>query len=347
MLLGSTYTVMRGIKNRVKTGSSDGKSRATIVFPEGENPKILRAANVIREEGIAEPILLGSEKVIQNRMTELGLVDSLRGVKVIRPSASGDLASYAQRFVDKRMRKGATFEMAQQLMKQNNYFGAMMVELGHADGLLNGISQSYPDTLRPAIQVIGAKPGSRLAGIYMMIFKRRILWFADTTVNIQPSAEELADIAIQTAELARRFMVEEPRVAMLSFSNFGSNDHLLATRVRQATLLVKQREPSLLIDGEMQADTALKPEISKESFPFNQVPGNANVLIFPDLQSGNIAYKLMARMGSAEAIGPILVGMNKPVFVLQQNSDVNDVVNMAAITAMEIRLKKEGKVTHV
>jgi malate dehydrogenase (oxaloacetate-decarboxylating)(NADP+) len=236
--------------------------------------------------------------------------------------------------------------MAQQLMKQNNYYGAMMVEAGHADGLLNGISQSYPDTLRPAIQVIGAKPGSRLAGIYMMIFKKRVLWFADTTVNIEPNAEELADIAIQTAELARSFMVEDPRVAMLSFSNFGSNAHASATRMRQATEIVKRRAPGLIIDGEMQADTALRPEISKESFPFNQVPGNANVLIFPDLQSGNIAYKLMARMGSAEAIGPILVGMNKPVFVLQQNSDVNDVVNMAAITAMEIHLRKQGKQVH-
>ena len=221
--------------------------------------------------------------------------------------------------------------MARELMKQNNYYGAMMVEMGHADGLLNGISQSYPDTIRPAIQVIGAKSGSRLAGIYMMIFKKRILWFADTTVNIQPNAEELADIAIQTAELAQSFMVEEPRVAMLSFSNFGSNSHPLAMLVREATQLVKARAPHLIIDGEMQADTAVQPEISKESFPFNQVPGNANVLIFPDLQSGNIAYKLMARMGVAEAIGPILVGMNKPVFVLQQNSDVNDEIGRAHV----------------
>jgi malate dehydrogenase (oxaloacetate-decarboxylating)(NADP+) len=297
----------------------------------------------MREEGIAEPILLGNEEKIQNLMSEMGLTEVLKDVKVIRPSDSPNLAQYAQKFFEKRMRKGATLYLAQQLMKQNNYFGAMMVEMGHADGLLNGISQSYPDTIRPAIQVIGVKPGSRLAGIYMMIFKKRVLWFADTTVNIEPSVEELADIAIQTADLARRFMVEEPRVAMLSFSNFGSNGHPLAVRVKEATDLVKKRAPHLIIDGEMQADTALRPEISKESFPFNQVPGNANVLIFPDLQSGNIAYKLMARMGSAEAIGPVLVGMNKPVFVLQQNSDVNDVVNMAAITAMEISLKKKGQ----
>lgn len=341
MLLGSTYTVMRGIKKRVKC--SDGKPKATIVFPEGEHPKILKAAHVMREEGIAEPILIGNDKVIGRLLSELGFEESLKDVKVIRPSTSEYLQEYAERFFEKRKRKGATLAMAQQLMKQNNYYGAMMVEMGHADALLNGISQSYPDTLRPAIQIIGAKSGSRLAGIYMIIFKNRVLWFADTTVNIEPNAEELADIAIQTAELAQSFMVQEPRVAMLSFSNFGSNSHPSATKVRQATEIIKRRAPELIVDGEMQADTAVRPEISQESFPFNQVPGNANILIFPDLQSGNIAYKLLARMGNAEAIGPILVGMNKPVFVLQQNSDVNDVVNMAAITAMEIQLRRGSK----
>jgi malate dehydrogenase (oxaloacetate-decarboxylating)(NADP+) len=198
------------------------------------------------------------------------------------------------------------------------------------------------------MQVIGAKPGCRLMGVYMMIFQKRVLWFADTTVNIEPSPEELADIAIQTASMVRSFMVQEPRVAMLSFSNFGSNPHPKTSRVREAVEIVKRRAPNLIVDGEMQVDTALNPEISANSFPFNEVPGNANILIFPDLASGNIAYKLIAKMSSAEAIGPILSGMNKPVFVLQQNSDVNDVVNMAAITAMEIQLrKKEGKSAHV
>ena len=341
-LLGTTYTIMRGIKKRVISGITDG-CKPTIVFPEGENSKILRAAQQIRDEGIAEPILLGHDTRILSMQKELGLEDALKGVKIIRPSQSEFRDVYAQRFYEKRERKGATFAMARAMMKQNNYYGSMMVEMGHADGLLSGISQSYPETIRPAIQAIGAKPGSRLAGIYMMIFKRRILWFADTTVNINPTAEELADIAIQTAKLAESFMVEEARVAMLSFSNFGSNTHPSADKVRRATEIVKQREPTLIIEGEMQADVALTPEISAESYPFNRVPGNANVLIFPDLQSGNIAYKLLARTGGAEAIGPILVGMNKPVFVLQQNSDVNDVVNMAAITAMEIHIRKKGK----
>lgn len=342
-LLGSTHIIMRGIKNRLRTGPGSGKTKPTIVFPEGENLKILKAAHTIREEGIAEPILIGNSEIIQRAIHDLGLEESLKDVKMIRPSHSEHMQAYAQAFFEKRKRKGITLAMAEQLIKQNNYYGAMMVEMGHADGLLNGISQSYPETLKPAIQTIGAKRGSRLAGLYMMVFKRRVLWFADTTVNIEPTAEELADIAIQTAEFATSFMVEQPRVAMLSFSNFGSNDHPLARKVREATEIVNYRAPDLIIDGEMQADTAIRPESSLESFPFNKVPGDANVLIFPDLQSGNIAYKLVARLCPAEAIGPILVGMNKPVFVLQQNSDVNEVVNMAAITAMEIQLRKEGK----
>lgn len=339
-LLGSSYTVIRGIKKRVRTGA-DGH-RYTIAFPEGENRKILRAAQIIREEGIAEPVLLGNDEIIRKAIAEMGLNEALKDVKIIRPSMSEHRNEYAQHFFEKRQRKGATFALARSLMKINNYYGAMMVEMGHADALLSGISQSYPETLKPAIQVIGVKPGSRLAGIYMMVFKKRVLWFADTTVNIDPSAEELADIAIQTATLAKSFSVQEPRVAMLSFSNFGSNDHPSAVKVKHAVEIIKKRMPSLAVDGEMQADTALKASISKESFPFNTVAGDANILIFPNLEAGNIAYKLMAQTGNADAIGPILVGMNKPVFVLQQNSDVNDVVNMAAITAMETHVRREG-----
>jgi malate dehydrogenase (oxaloacetate-decarboxylating)(NADP+) len=344
-LLGTTYTVMRGIKNRIKAdGPQSGQAR--IVLPEGESSKILRAAHVMREEGIAEPILLGNDQIIVAKMKELGLEEGLKGVRIIRPTNSELRDAYSVRFFEKRQRKGVTHALARQLMKETNYFGAMMVEVGDADGLLSGISQGYPETIRPAIQVIGVKPGSRLAGIYMMIFRNRVLWFADTTVNIDPTAEELADIAIQTAWVAKSFSPEEPRVAMLSFSNFGSNTHPNAAKVREAVGIVKKRMPNLVIDGEMQADVAVTPNLSKESFPFNLVPGDANILIFPDLQSGNIAYKLMARLGNAEAIGPILVGLNKPVFVLQQGSDVNDVVNMAAITAMEVQLRKKGE-SHV
>ncbi len=337
-LLGTAYTVMRGIKRQVRA-----ENRPRLVFPEGENLKILQAAATIREEGVAEPILLGNEQVIEARILELGLTAELKGVKTIRPSTSPLSAEYARQFFLKRQRKGMTLTTATQLVKQSNYYGALMVELGHADGLLSGITQSYPDTIRPAIQVVGPKPGSRLAGIYMMILKGRVLFFADTTVNIEPTAEELADIAIETAETTRSFTLGEPRVAMLSFSNFGSNTHPYAQKVKRATELVRQRRPGLVCDGEMQADTALLPEISAESFSFNQVPGDANILIFPDLQSGNIAYKLLSKLGGAEAIGPILIGMSKPIFVLQQNSDVNDVVNMAAIAAVDIQVRRDKK----
>ena len=343
-LLGLTYNVMHGIKRRVRNSyARQGISPVRIVLPEGEHPKILKAAQMIRAEGIAEPILLGNDQLIAKLQKELGLSESLSGVRVIRPSTSALLSTYADQFYQKRFRKGVTQPLARQLMKQTNYFGAMMVEMGDADGLLNGISQSYPETLRPALQSIGVKSGSRLSGVYMMIFNQRLLWFADTTVNIQPTAEQIADIAIQTAELASGFMSEPPRVAMLSFSNFGSSAHPSALQMREATQIVKKRAPHLAVDGEMQADTALHSDLSQSSFPFNQIPGNANILIFPDLQSGNIAYKLMSRLCPAEAIGPILVGMNKPVFVLQQSSDVNDVVNMAAITALEIQLRRKEK----
>jgi malate dehydrogenase (oxaloacetate-decarboxylating)(NADP+) len=340
MLLGTSYTVMRGIKRQART---EGESKPTLVLPEGENLKILQAAATIREEGIAEPILLGNEQVIEARIQELGLVDELKGVTKIRASTSPRGEEYAQFLFEARKRKGMTLPTARQLVKQNNYYGSIMVELGHAEGLLSGISQSYPDTIRPAIQVVGAKPGSRLAGIYMMILKGRVLFFADTTVNIEPTAEELADIAIQTADLTRSFMMGEPKVAMLSFSNFGSNSHPYALKMKRATELVKKLRPGLVVDGEMQADTALTPEISAQSFPFNQVAGDANILIFPDLQSGNIAYKLLSRLGAAEAVGPILVGMKRPIFVLQQNSDVNDVVNMAAIAAVDILNRRGAK----
>jgi malate dehydrogenase (oxaloacetate-decarboxylating)(NADP+) len=215
--LGSIYTVMRSLKRRVQAGS---KQLPRLVLPEGEHYKIIKAAGQMVEEGIATPILLGDEEKIRARIAELELGEMLKGVQIIRPSKSPLRETFAKAMFDKRHRKGITPQIADALMKQANYFGAMMVETGHADGLLNGMTQSYAETLKPAIRVIGVKPGSRLAGIYMFIFKKRVLWLADTTVNIDPTAEQLADIAIQTATLAKSFLVSEPKVAMLSFSNF-------------------------------------------------------------------------------------------------------------------------------
>ncbi|HRR57823.1 MAG TPA: phosphate acyltransferase, partial [Acidobacteriota bacterium] len=235
-----------------------------------------------------------------------------------------------------RQRKGVTLAEAQRLMRDNpNVYGAMMVRLGDADALVAGVGQHYPDTLRPALQIIQVREDcSRVVGLFLMVFRDRLLFFADTTVNIEPSAEELADIAILTAQVARRFNVD-PRVAMLSFSNFGSVRHPLTEKVRRATELVRQKAPGLAVDGEMQADTAVFYDLIREHYPFSTLTQPANILIFPDLQSANIAYKLVQRLGGAEAVGPILVGMRKPVHVLQYGFEAKDIVNMTAIAVVE------------
>jgi malate dehydrogenase (oxaloacetate-decarboxylating)(NADP+) len=223
----------------------------------------------------------------------------------------------------------------------------MMVRMGDADALVSGISKHYPDTIRPALQIIQMREDcSRVVGLFMMVLKDKVYFFADTTVNIDPSPEELAEIACLTAEVARRFNVE-PRVAMLSFSNFGSVRSPATEKVRKATELVKLREPDLMVDGEMQADTALVRELIEEHYPFSQLKMPANTLIFPDLESANIGYKLVQRLGGAEAIGPILVGMRKPVHVLQYGFETKDVVNMAAIAvvdALELERSKNEKI---
>ena len=335
-LLGSSYTFMRSVKRRLEDEKA-ATQPYRLVFPEGEHPSILKAAHLLCEEGIAEPILLGDEKLIRQKIIDLELSNTLKDVRIIQPSKSERLETYSTLLAEKRKRKGITLVQARELVQRSNYFGPLMIEAGDADGVLNGVSQSYPDTIRPAIHSVGVKPDSRLVGVYLMIFRKRIIWFADTTVNIDPSAEDLSDIAIQTSQFASQFMVDQPKIAMLSFSNFGSNNHRYAEKVRKATDLVRQAHPSWIVDGEMQVDTALNPEISTQSFPFNQVPGDANILIFPDLQSSNIAYKLMGALSEVEMIGPILLGMKKPIYVLSQNSTVTEIANMATLAAMDIR----------
>jgi malate dehydrogenase (oxaloacetate-decarboxylating)(NADP+) len=335
-LLGSSYTFMRAVKKRLENKKIDTQN-FKLVLPEGEHPSILKAAYLLCEERIAEPILLGEENLIRQKIVDLGLTEFLKDVRIIQPSVSERIEAYSSLLFEKRKRKGLTFIQAKELAQRNNYYGPLMVEAGDADGVLNGVSQSYPETIRPAIHSVGVTSGSRLVGVYLMISRKRIVWFADATVNIDPSAEELSDIAIQTSCFASQFMVDKPKIAMLSFSNFGSNHHPLVEKVRKATEMIHKLRPDWIVDGEMQADTALNPEISKNSFPFNQVPGDANILIFPDLQSANIAYKLVGQLGEAEMIGPILLGMNKPIYVLSQNSSVIEIANMAALAVTDIR----------
>ena len=304
-----------------------------IVFPEGEEEKILRAAQIIVDENIATPILLGSRKLIHQRIADLGL--DLNGIEIINPSKSEKLDEYITMYYQKRQRKGITRIDAERQVKTHNIFGMVMVDREDADGLISGLTQHYPDTVRPALQVIGKKDGiERIAGLYMLVFKNQTIFIADATVNIEPSAEELAEIAILTAEKVKQFGME-PRVAMLSFSNFGSTNHPLVEKVKRAVALVKQRAPKLIVDGEMQADTAVSQDIINELYPFSTLKDAANVLICPDLTSANIAYKLLARLGGAAAIGPILMGIRKPVYLLVPGNDVNDIVNMTAMAVVE------------
>ena len=324
--LGRTYAVMQNIRTRAKAAPK------RIVFSEGEHEKIIRASARLVEENIAHPILLGRPAVIENKFHELGLEKG--EVEIIEPTRSDRLSTYINEFFRLRQRSGITRAEAHEWMLNSNYFGAMMVHMGDADGFLAGVSQHYPDTLRPALQIIRTRPGvERVSGLYVIVTKKDVYFFADTTVNIEPTSEQLAEIAVLSAEVARWFNVE-PRVAMLSFSNFGSTRHPLGDKVRKATALVKKKDEGLIVDGEMQADTAIVPELVVEDYPFSRVKGDANVLVFPSLEAGNIAYKLMMRMGGAEALGPILMGLAMPVHVLARGSEVEEIVNMAAIAVV-------------
>jgi malate dehydrogenase (oxaloacetate-decarboxylating)(NADP+) len=326
--LGKAHEVMRVMIQKAQ------RRPMCVVFPEGEEPKVLRAAQILIDEKIARPILLGDEDRIRSRIGELRL--HLDSIEIVDPARSQRLTGYAEEMFSLRQRRGVTRREAAQLILNRNVFGSMMVRLGDADALVGGLTQHYPDTIRPALQVIEVRHGwRRVSGVYVLITPKGDIYFlADATVNIEPDAEDLAEIAVGTAEMARRFDAE-PRVALLSFSNFGSSRHPLAEKVRKAVELVRQRAPGLMVDGEMQADTALAPEIVDETFPFSTLKGGANVLIFPNLEAGNIAYKLLARIGGVELIGPILMGLSRPVHVLQRGAEVKDIVNMAAIAVVD------------
>lgn len=304
-----------------------------IVFPEGEEEKILRAAHILIDEEIAKPILLGSRTLMRQKVADLGL--DLEKAEFINPSKSHRFDEYVTAYYGARKRKGVTRFDAEHLMRTHNTFGMMMVETGDADGLISGLTQHYPETLRPALQIIGTRKGVKnVAGLYMMVFKNQTIFIADATVNIEPTSEDLAEIALLAAEKAREFDIE-PKIAMLSFSNFGSSKHPLVEKVREAVQIVKKKAPDLTIDGEMAADTAVTPEIITDYFPFSTLKGAANILICPDLTSANIAYKLLARLGGAVAIGPILLGIRKPVYLLATGSDVSDIVNITAMAVYE------------
>jgi malate dehydrogenase (oxaloacetate-decarboxylating)(NADP+) len=332
--LGRSQEIMRRIIHKAK------RDPKRIVFLEGADNKILRACQIILDERIAKPILLGNLEVIQNKAAELHL--DLKGATVVDPNKFDRIEEYVSDFFLMRSRKGMTPQEARRLLlTSNNYFGAMMVRMCDADGLVGGVNQYYSDTIRPALQTLPLSKGtSVIAGVYMMVFQKDVIFFADTTVNIDPTAEQLAEIAICTADTVRQLDIQ-PRIAMLSFSNFGSTRHPRCEKVAQATQIVKERRPDIIIDGEMQADTAVVPEILNGVYEFNTLKKRANVLIFPSLEAGNIAYKLMARLGDAKAIGPILMGTSEAIHVLQRNCDVEEIINTTALAVIDAQEHKK------
>ena len=316
------------------------KAPKRIVFPEGNEEKILRASQIILDEEIATPILLGNRAMIEERTKMLDL--DLSGAEIIEPVGSAKADTYISRYYDLRKRKGITRTDARVNLQSPYNFGMMMVNEGDADGLVAGLTQNYPGTIRPALQIIRARPGiSTVAGMYMLIFKKDVRFIADATVNFDPTAEQLADIAILAAEKVRSFDVE-PRIAMLSFSNFGSTHHPSALKMARAVELVKARAPELMVDGEMMADTAVSPEILDALYPFSSLKGSANVLICPNLESANIAYKLLGRLGGADQVGPILLGIRKPVYVLIPGNEVADIVNVTAMAVWDAQDNASG-----
>jgi malate dehydrogenase (oxaloacetate-decarboxylating)(NADP+) len=312
-----------------KAQSSKPKKR--IVFGEGEESKIIRAAAQVQEEGIGIPILIGRPEIIRGKIKDMALDLEC---EIVDPNHFERFEEYVKAFHELRARKGMILPKAYKRVLEPNVFGPMMVRMGDADAYVAGLTYEYPEVIRPALQIHRTRPGAHLVtGVYIMIVGDRVYLFTDATVNIDPTAEDLAEIAVRAAEFARQLELE-PRIAFLSFSNFGSTDHPLSAKVRKAVELVKKNYPDLVTDGEMQADTAVVPEIIEQRYPFSAVK-NANVLVFPSLESANIAYKLLARLGNAKAIGPILLGTGSPIHVLQTGDEVDSIVQVAAVAAMD------------
>ena len=325
--LSRTRQVMHVVFDKAK---ADPKR---IVFAEGTATKIVRAAKILVDDGICKPVLLGEKDAIEALLQEFEV--PRKAVEVIEPAAHPKFEAYSKKLHEMRWRRGLALEEAHRLLKDPVYFGNMMVKEGDADGLISGLTMHYPDTIKPTLQIHHTVANvSRAAGVYLLLFEDHMVFMADTTVNEDPTAEELAEIAYLAAHVAENYFEVQPKIAMLSYSNFGSTPDDRTKKVRKAVEIAHQRWPELVIDGEMQADTAVDSTISAETYPLSKIQGDANVLVCPDLQSANIAYKLLWRLGKVEAIGPILTGVNAPVHVLQRGVEVGDIVNMAAMCVL-------------
>ncbi|HIX53779.1 MAG TPA: NADP-dependent malic enzyme [Candidatus Sphingobacterium stercoripullorum] len=337
--LGRDDRIMRSLTARAK------RNPKKVVFAEADNYKTLRAAQIVKEEGIATPILLGNRNTINQLIQEYNF--ELEGVLVIDPmeeKGTERFEMFVQHLYKKRQRRGITLYDARKFMTNRNYFAASMVEFGEADTLISGLTKNYASTIKPALQVIGAKEGTRVAGMYLMLTQKGPLFFADTTVNEDPNAEQLAEITTLVHAAVERLHIT-PRIALLSYSNFGSNEGKVSSKVREAVRILHEKAPEIIADGEVQANFALNKDLLSKNFPFSSLNGEkTNTLIFPNLESGNIAYKLLQEAGNAEAVGPILLGMNKPVHVLQLDSSVREIVNMVTIAVVDVQEHEKASV---
>jgi len=337
--LGSDDNILKIIINKAK------QYKQKVVFADAENFKTLKAAQLVKDEGIAIPILLGNVKRIKTLMKENGL--DLQGVEIIDPKSDENEKrrnQFGEALFAKRGRKGYNIYEAKKIMRERNYFGCMMVEHGEADALITGLTRKYPDTLRPVLEIIGVdKKVNKLAGMYVMLTKKGPICFADTTINEFPTAQDLVDITLLAADNIKNLNIK-PRVAMLSYSNFGSSSLTEATKVKEAVRILHENHPDIVVDGEVQGSVAFNSELLKENYPFSTLINNSpNILIFPNLAAGNIAYHLMMELGNSEAVGPILLGLNKSVHVLQLGSTVRQIVNMVAIASVDAYVKKKKK----
>lgn len=332
--LGTDDSLMRAITIKAKT---DPKR---IVFAEADNYKILKAAQVVKEEGVAIPILLGNREKIQNLIDENEL--DLQQVQIIDPASETQKATeFAQYLYKKRQRKGMSLSEASKLItRDRNYFGSLMVEFGEADAMISGLTKNYVSVIKPALQIIGIEEGvSRVAGMYMMMTQKGPVFFGDATVNVDPTAEQLVDITLLLERSVRKFNIQ-PRIALLSYSNFGSNEGEIPEKTRAAIKILHKNHPEIVVDGEMQANFAINNQMLKDNFPFSTlVGGAANTLVFPNLESGNIAYKLLQELGGAEAVGPILLGLKKPVHIVQLGSSVREIINMVTIAVVDAQAR--------
>jgi malate dehydrogenase (oxaloacetate-decarboxylating)(NADP+) len=331
--LGNNDKLLRNLTNKAK------QSPKRVVFAEADNYKILRSAQIVKDEGIATPILLGNIEKIKRIMRENEL--DLGDVQIIDPrEGCENMDEYVNYLYNKRQRRGITMYEAKKLMVDRNYYGASMVQFGRADALISGLTKDYVSTVKPALQIIGTEEGvNRVAGMYMMITPKGPVFFGDTTVNVNPTVQELVDITVLIERSVKRFNIT-PRVALLSYSNFGSNEGVIPEKTRETVRILHEKYPDMVVDGDMQANFALNSDLLADNFPFSTLNGKpANTLIFPNLESGNIAYKLLQEIGGAEAVGPILLGLKKPVHVLQLGSSVREIVNMVTIAVITAQVK--------